>query len=168
MIKNKIFITLIFILTIFLSVKGQENLFKDFAENHKQRAFCLYPSTLRMLNISDNTEINNVVDDIKKLLIYKLDSISIADKLYRDMINNFKSNGFEEYISIYGGNNEMYLLSSPEKKHKEYVGIIIQEDITLAFFMKGDINWEEIPKILNGIKEGNFINILDLNLAQFE
>jgi len=34
--------------------------------------------------------------------------------------------------------------------------------------MKGDISWEEIPKIMNSIKEGDFINILDINLAQFE
>jgi len=168
MIKNRTFITLLFILTVFLSVKGQENLFKDFAENHKQRAFCLYPSTLRMLNIGDNPEINNMVNGIEKLLIYKLDSVSKADKLYRVMIDNFKSNGFEEYVSVYGGGNDMFLLSSEGKKDKEYVGVIIQADISIAFFMKGDISWEEIPKIMNSIKEGDFINILDLNLAQFE
>ena len=168
MIKNKIFITIIFILTVFLSVKGQEDLFKDFAENHKQRAFCFYPSTLRMLNIGNNPEFNNMVGGIEKLLIYKLDSISRADKLYHSMIDNFKSKGFEEFVTVCGGESEIFLLGSPGKKDKEYVGVVVKEDISLAFFMKGDISWEEIPKMLNNIKEGDFINILDLNLAQLE
>ena len=151
-----------------MSVKGQEDLFKDFAENHKQRAFCFYPSTLRMLNIGDIPEFNNMVDGIEKLLIYKLDSISRADKLYRGMIDNFKSKGFEEFVSVCGGDSEIFLLGSPGKKDKKYVGVVIEENISLAFFMKGDISWEEIPKMLNNIKEGDFINILDINLAQFE
>lgn len=167
MIKNRIYITLIFI-AVFLSVNAQEDLFKDFAESHKERAFCFYPSTLRMLNIANNPEFNEIVNDIDKLLIYKLDSISGADKLYIKMIDDFKSNGFEEYVFIEGGGNDMYLLGSTQIKDKEYVGIVINDEISLAFFLKGDIGWEQIPKMISSFQKGDFIDILDLNFTEFD
>lgn len=167
MIKNRIYITLIFI-TVFLSVNAQEDLFKDFAESHKERAFCFYPSTLRMLNIANNPEFNEIVNDIDKLLIYKLDSISGADKLYIKMIDDFKSNGFEEYVFIEGGGNDMYLLGSTQLKDKEYVGIVINDEISLAFFLKGDIGWEQIPKMISSFQKGDFIDVLDFNFTEFD
>lgn len=170
MTKSKAFITILFIIMAFLSVKGQESLFKDFAENHKKRAFCFYPSTLRMLNIGENPELDKILNNIEKLLIYKIDSISIADKLYNGMIDNFKSKGFEEYITVFGGGNDIFLLGSPGKKNKEYVGVLIEEEssASIVFFMKGDILWEKIPPIINTLKKGDFINVLDLNFEKFE
>lgn len=153
---------------VFLSVNGQEDLFKDFAENHKERAFCFYPSTLRMLNISGNHEFNEIVNDIDKLLVYKLDSISGADKLYIKMIDEYKSNGFEEFVFIQGGGNDMYLLGSPQEEDKEYVGIVINNEISLAFFLKGDIGWEQIPKMISSFQNGDFIDVLDLNFTEFD
>lgn len=153
---------------VFLSVNGQEDLFKDFAENHKERAFCFYPSTLRMLNISGNPEFNEMVNNIDKLLVYKLDSISGADKLYAKMIDDYKSNGFEEFVFIEGGGNDMYLLGSPQEEDKEFVGIVVNNEFSLAFFLKGDIGWEQIPKMINSFQEGDFINVLDLNFSEFD
>jgi len=165
--KTKI-LTVFFLITVFLSAKGQEDLFKDFAEAHKERAFCFYPSTLRMLNIGGNEEFDQMVNGVEKLLVYKLDSAGRAGKKYQNMISDFKSEGFEEYLSITGGNYEASLLASPGKKGKEYVGYFNQEDALLAFYLKGDLDWDELPKLINGIKEGDFINILDLNTSQFE
>lgn len=153
---------------VFLSVNGQEDLFKDFAENHKERAFCFYPSTLRMLNISGNPEFNEMVNNIDKLLVYKLDSISGADKLYAKMIDDYKSNGFEEFVFIEGGGNDMYLLGSPQEEDKEFVGIVVNDEFSLAFFLKGDIGWEQIPKMISSFQEGDFINVLDLNFSEFD
>jgi len=167
MIKNKIYIT-IFFLTVFLSVNGQEDLFKDFAEEHKERAFCFYPSTLRMLNIAENPEFNEIVNDIDKLLVYKLDSISGADKLYIKMIDDFKSKGFEEFVFIQGGGNDMHLLGSPQTDDREFVGIVINDEISLAFYLKGDIGWEQIPKMISSFQEGDFIDVLDLNFTEFD
>ncbi len=167
MIKQKIYITLIFSM-VFLSVNGQENLFKDFADSHKERAFCFYPSTLRMLNIGGNPEFNEMVSNIEKLLVYKLDSISTADKLYLDMINDFKEINYEEFVSIHGGDTYVSILGNSDRTNMSYVGIILQEDLSLALFLKGNIGWEEIPKMINSFQEEDFINILDLNLEEFD
>ena len=153
---------------VFLPVQGQENLFKEFADAHKERAFCFYPSTLRMLNISGNPEFNEAVNGVEKLLVYTLDSLSIADKLYNGMMQNYRDSGFEEYISVTGGSYTASLLVSPEGSDMEYVGVFSDESSTLAFYLTGDIKWEQIPKMYNSIQEGDFINVLDLNLAKFE
>ncbi len=161
-------LTVFFLVAVFLSAKGQEDLFKDFAEAHKERAFCFYPSTLRMLNIGGNEEFDQMVKGVEKLLVYKLDSASRNGKAYKNMVKEFKSEGFEEYLSITGGNYEASLLASPGNKGKEYVGYFNQEDALLAFYLKGGLDWDELPKLINGIKEGDFINILDLNTSGFE
>lgn len=167
MINNRFFLILIS-LTVFLSVQGQEKLFKEFADSHKERAFCFYPSTLRMLNISGNPEFNEAVNGVEKLLVYKLDSISVADRLYDGMLDDFRKKGFEEYISITGGDYNVSLLVSPEQSDMQYVGVFSDASSSMAFYLNGDLKWEEIPKIFNSIKDGDFINILDLNTSQFE
>lgn len=165
---NNRFLLILFSLTVFLSVQGQESLFKEFADAHKERAFCFYPSTLRMLNISGNPDFNEAVSGVDKLLVYTLDSISVADRLYDGMLNDYRNKGFEEYISISGGTYTASLLVSPNTADMQYVGVFGDESSTMAFYLTGDLKWEEIPKMFNSIKEGDFINILDLNTSQFE
>lgn len=167
MTRNKI-LTTILLLTVFLSLNAQEDRFKEFAEAHKDRAFCFYPSTLRMLNIGDNPEFNKIANSVEKLLVYKLDSISGADKLYTEMISDFKTLGFDEFVSVSGGGNDMHLLGSPPKMEQEFVGIVINKDLSIAFFLKGNIGWEEIPKMISSIQNGDFINVLDFNFAEFD
>ena len=162
MTKSKAVIT-IFLLTIFLSVNAQESRFKDFAEEHNDRAYCFYTSTIRMLNIGDNPEFNELVNGIEKILVYQLDSISIADKLYNNMLDDFKSVNFEEIVSIAGGGNVTSVLMSPEDVDNQFVGVFINDQFSLVFFMKGDISWQEIPKIMNSFNNDDFINILDIN-----
>lgn len=167
-IRIKQIFVLILLITVFLSASGQEDRFKEFAESHKERTFCFYPSTLRMLNIGGNPDFDKMVSGIEKLLVYKLDSISQADMLYNPILDIYRETGYEEYITIYGGNKEVYVLGSPNNENKEFIGIVMYEENSIAFLMKGNIGWEEIPKLFNNIKEGDFINILDLNTDQFD
>ena len=167
MINIKLYITLIF-LTIFLSVNAQEDRFKEFAEQHNDRAFCFYPSTIRMLNIGDNPEFNNMVSGIEKLIVYKLDSISISDSLYNVMLDDFDSMDYDELLSIGGGGYSTLVLGSPEGIESQFVGVVISDNISVVFFMKGDISWEEIPKMISSFNSDDFINILDLNFKEFD
>ena len=160
-IRLKAFLITVLTLT-FLYSNAQESQFKEFAEEHNDRAFCFYPSTLRMLNIDNNPEFDQVVNGVEKLLIYKLDSISIADKLYVDMTDSFKSLQFEEVISIMGGGNTTSVLVSPQGVQNQFVGVIVSDDISVVFYLKGDIGWAKIPKILDSFNDENFINVMDL------
>ncbi len=167
MINTKIYITFLFI-SVFLVVSAQEDKFKDFAEEHSDRAFCFYPSTIRMLNVGNNPEFNNMVSDIEKILVYKLDSISIADKLYSSMLDDFRSLGYEEFISVNGGGMETRLLGNLQNPVNQYIGVFINDDISLTFYMKGDISLEKIPNLISSFNNDDFINIMDLDFNEFE
>ena len=68
----------IFILVLGLTqpLFAQESIFKDYAEQHNKRSYCLYPSTLRMINLQDNDAFDDLASSFEKFLIYELDSVS--------------------------------------------------------------------------------------------
>lgn len=161
MMINKRAIIILMMLSIFLSVNAQESRFKKFAEKHNERAFCFYPSSLRMINIGDNPEFDEFVNNINKLLVYKLDSVSVADKLYTGMLDDFKKSGYEEVISIVGGGNLTSVMISPKNIENQLVGIIITNNISIAVYMNGTVDYAKIPNLISTINDGSFINILD-------
>jgi hypothetical protein len=114
-----------------------------------------------MINIGDNPEFDEFVNNINKLLVYKLDSVSVADKLYTGMLDDFKKSGYEEVISIVGGGNLTSVMISPKNIENQLVGIIITNNISIAVYMNGTVDYAKIPNLISTINDGSFINILD-------
>lgn len=100
--KTKTLISILLLAGLFQPLLSQEETLKDYAEDRRERKFCLYASTLRMINISQNEDYDEMVNGIEKLLIYKLDSTARADKSYKEMLATYRENGFEEYMVMYG------------------------------------------------------------------
>ncbi len=167
MIVKTTLISLILVLGFIAPVLSQEKPLKDFAEDRKERKFCFYPSTLRMVNLANNPDFNDLVNGIEKLLIYNLDSASRADKAYKQIISTYQELDFEEYASAYGGNLNFYIYGKDMRKGTEYIGIIRQEDVLTAFYMRGTIAMNKIPKLMQSMGEGDFINPFDFNLDDF-
>ena len=76
--------TIIRLLTIGLLLGGlsqplfsQEDIFKAYVEDNSERRYCLYPSTLRMINIKKNEAFEELATSLEKMLIYDLDSICL-------------------------------------------------------------------------------------------
>ena len=90
MIKKTTLISLVFLIGITVPLFAQEQPLKDFAEDRKELKLCFYPSTLRMVNLADNPDFNDLVSGIEKLLIYNLDSTSRADKAYKQLISTYE------------------------------------------------------------------------------
>ncbi len=158
---NKRAVIILMILSIFLSINAQESRFKKFADEHEERTFCFYPSSLRMVNVGDNPELDEFVGGINKLLVYKLDSVSVADKLYVGMLNDFKNIGYEEVISINGGGNVTSIMVSPKSTDNQIVGVIITDNISLAVYLNGAVDLAKIPNLISTINNGSFKKILD-------
>ena len=53
------------------------------------------------------------------------------------------------------------------KKETEYIGIIKQADLLTAFYMRGQIAMNKIPRLIQSMSEGDFINPFDFNLDDF-
>ena len=126
-------------------------------------SFCLYPSTLRMINIANNEGFDEMVSGIEKLLIYKLDSTAKADKSYKEVFTTYRDLEYEEYMTMYGGGYTMYLYGNENRKKAEFVGVFQQEEMAIAFYLRGNIGWAKIPDLIESFESNEMLNILDLN-----
>jgi hypothetical protein len=146
---------------IFQPLYGQESYLKEYAIGNIKRTYCFYPSTLRMLNLSQNQEYNEMIQDIDKILVYNLDSAAIASASYLKVIERYKEAGFEEYASIWGSTN-FFLYGSDDSE--EMVGVFGQDDTAMAFYLKGTIGLQKIPTLMNTFQSSEFLNIMDLQI----
>jgi len=165
MTKNisKIIIVLSLVVGLFPSLRAQETPFKAYADAHKNRKFCFYPSTLRMINIGHNPGYNELVNGIKKLLVYTLDSAATVDKSYKVLITSYKKIGFDEYVSMSGGKTTFILYGKENKDENQFVGVMKSADAMYAFYLQGRIGWQKIPALMQSFQTDDMINIFDLN-----
>ena len=147
------------------SLKAQETPFKAYADAHKDRKFCFYPSTLRMINIAKNPDYNELVNGIEKLLVYTLDSAANASQSYKSIITSYKKIGFEEYVTMDGGKTKfiMYGKENNNENENQFVGVMKSEDAMFAFYLRGRIGWQKIPALMQSFQADDMINIFDLN-----
>ena len=168
MTKVKTLISIILLLGLLGPLQAQEQPLKDYAEERRERKFCLYPSTLRMIKISQNPYYNDMLIGIEKLLIYKLDSTAKADKTYRELLTTYQELGYEEFIAMYGGGMNMYLYGSEGQKLMEFIGVFKQEDMALAFYLRGNIDWTKIPELMDSFQGDDMLNLLDFKTDNFD
>ncbi len=166
---TKTLISIIFLMGLMQPLFSQEQPLKDYAEDRRERKFCLYPSTLRMINIKQNEDYNQMVSGIEKLLIYKLDSTARADKSYKEVISTYQELGFEEYIAMYGGGNTMYLYGNENNKTSEFIGVFKQaeSEMALAFYLRGNIGWAKIPDLIQSFEADDMLNLFDFKTENF-
>lgn len=159
---------ILFLLGLLSPVKAQEQPLKDYAGSRSEHKFCFYPSTLRMINLTHNPDFDDLVRGIDKLLVYNLDSAARADKNYQQLFDTYRDLGFEELASVYGGNFDFFIYGKDRRKEVEYVGIIKQKDNLTAFYLRGNIAFSKIPRLMQSVKNGNVINPFDFHLKDLE
>lgn len=145
---------LILVLVSF-SAFSQESILKDFAEERRDLKLCLYPSTLRMVNIKKDPEFNEVVNDVEKLLIYRLDSATVAEKEYTNWIEDYRSLGYEEYVSMSGAMNLIVL-----GKDEQFIGVTGAKTQIMAFYLRGAIPFQKIPKLIQTFEGGDILRMI--------
>ena len=142
---------------------AQQEIISQYTDSVKTRTYCLYPSTLRMIDQSENHEFYDVVNSIEKLVIYTLDSTASADKSYRQMIKQYQEAGYEEYMAMYGGSNLFLLYGLENDNSSVFVGIFQQGEQTQAYYLKGAIGWSKIPELFQKFQQGDMLDIFQLN-----
>ncbi|MEQ9404457.1 MAG: DUF4252 domain-containing protein [Cyclobacteriaceae bacterium] len=152
-------ITCAVLLSVSLQGFSQESILKEFAEERNDFKLCLYPSTLRMINIKKDPEYNKLVSGIEKLLIYNLDSATAATKDYKEWTYKYTLRGYEEYISMSGKMNLLIL-----GKDDEFVGATGADGRMMAFYLRGTIAFQKIPKLLETFEGGDMISLITSQL----
>lgn len=160
MIKSKLVITLLLLTGLnFQPLFAQESIIKEHFEISHDRKFVLYASTLRMLNIRNNQEYNEMVKGVDKLIIYTLDSATIANKSYTALGKDYLDLDFEEYAMANGATLNMAILGK-EGKQNQFAGYLAMEDMTVAFYLRGNIAWQKIPALIRTFRQEDFFDIL--------
>jgi hypothetical protein len=154
---------LIFILLtgLFQPLFAQEDIIKSYADSSSRKDYCFYPSTLRMLNLAKNKDYYDMVENIKKILIYTLDSASIAEKSYLQMIAKYQKNAFEEYAIMQGGDTNFYIYGK-EDQQSEFVGVFRNKEEIFAFYIIGKIGFQKIPTLVQSISQGEMFNVYSI------
>lgn len=137
-----------------LTAFGQESIIKDFAEERRNLKLCLYPSTLRMVNIKKDPDFYELVNDVEKLLIYTLDSATSSGS-YTDWTDEYRDIGYEEYIAM-SGKMSLIVLG----KDDEYVGVTGSDGNVAAFYLRGNIPFQKIPKIIQTFESGDMLSLI--------
>ena len=113
-----------------------------------------------MVNIKNDPEFNELVSGVEKLLIYTLDSATSASNSYSNWTDEYRELGYEEYISMSGQMNLIIL-----GKEEEYVGVTGAKENVAAFYLRGEIAFQKIPKLVQTFESGNVLSSI---LDQFE
>lgn len=142
-----------------MSLFAQEAIIKEFAEPRRttrwMNPLCFYPSTLRMINLAQEPKFNELVNDIDKVLIYTLDSATLASKSYGQFMADYEKLGYEEYISLYGQQKIKVI-----GKGEEYVGIIATEDNAMCFYLRGSIPFAKIPELIQSFQSDDLLPMI--------
>ncbi len=150
------------------AISAQEAPIKAYAEDISSRKFCFYPSTLRMINLSNDEHFDELVSGIHKLLIYQIPQTSDNIDSYRKMLRSYGERDFEEYARMEGAGNRFLLMGKEGFTKEEYVGVAGAEDMLLVFYLTGDIAWENIPSIMRQLQSDNMLNFLDFKRPEFD
>lgn len=157
---------MVLLLGLSQALLAQEDIFKDYAKQRYLQSYCLYPSTLRMLNLNDNTAFDELASSIDKLLIYELDSVAATSQSFDQMLKAYREEGFEEYVHIIGAGQYTTILGK-ESRIDEMVGVITLADQVLAFFLRGNVAWQKIPTLMNTLQENDVFNVLNLKTEEW-
>ena len=146
------------ILGAFSPLFAQDRLLKSALGETFDRKICLYPSTLRMANLERNEEVDEVVNDIRKVLIFTFSPPSELKELSETM-DQYQERGFEEYATMHGGRQLMKILG---KENEAYVGYFGNPQQSMAFYIDGTLRWEKIPSLMRTLQTSQLMNFFDL------
>lgn len=158
-----------FIVVIFMGATSplfaQDQVIKEALDSSNERKFCLYASTLRMINMSNDLSYNEMVSGVEKLLVYSLPVSDSMRQVVDEMIGVYaQAYEYEEYARIFGGPMTLSLYGSAQED--KLVGYARQEDKIFAFYLDGQIEWQKIPALIDKLSSMEMLDIVNLNQGQ--
>ena len=108
-----------------------------------------------MINVTGDPNFYDLVNDIEKVLIYTLDSTTVANKDYKSWLNDYEEIGYEEYIRLYGKQNITIL-----GKEEEFVGLMSAEERVVTFYLRGNIPFHKIPQLLETFQSDDILSVV--------
>ena len=150
-----------------LSIQGafaQEWPLKDFMENNPNAELprfskaCLYPSTLRMINLSQNPEYQDLISEIDKVLVYIPDADFLNATDADKMFDQYREKDYKELASVRTNVESILILG---KGTDQFVGTLGGGELgrTMFFYIKGSLQLQNIPKLFETFQSSDMLDV---------
>lgn len=159
--RIKLFILLTSLGFLSININAQEELFKSTLKEVKTSSYCFYPSTLRMIDLSKNPEYQALVNDIRKLLVYKIENSDSTLKVLNDLCSDFMQMGYDELMQVSKKERNSLVLVNEKNGNNGFTGFIQSGESLFAFYLQGTLALEKIPQMIEFYNSKEFINIFD-------
>ncbi|MDZ7608659.1 MAG: DUF4252 domain-containing protein [Cyclobacteriaceae bacterium] len=155
-------LTLAFLLIFSALVNAQSSAVTEFKDNHETSlAMYFYPSTLRMINLNQNLEFNEMIREIKKARFFRLDSGAVTPSELSALSESLIKSGYEEMMVMKSPDIDIAVLGL-EKHIPEFVVISRKGDECMLLEVAGILNIAKIPKLMDAFNNGGFLDVLNL------
>ncbi len=132
------------------------------------RQLYFYPSTLRMLNLDGNEAYYDLIRDIGKVIIFRMDNESFVEEDFDLVVQDLmKEEGFEEYMSV-DGNSERIMVYG--RNNPPNLVVLTHLDGTYYISeVQGTLDLWQLPKLYDALANqdsttnGAFIDFFDIS-----
>ncbi len=111
--KHKFSFLFLFLLFA-VSCKKEQSVVQELKKQNKiENSYFLYPSTMRMLNITNIESINKVVKDVKKVSVLNMNIDSFDYQQLSDItVDLQEKEGYDMYLEVVDTENQYYILGN--------------------------------------------------------
>ena len=65
------------------------------------------------------------------------------------------------------GNKKQRPERKEKKKDSEYIGVFREDEMAIAFYLRGQIGWNKIPELIKSFQADDMLNVLDFKTENF-
>jgi hypothetical protein len=134
--------------------EGQSLAMKNLSEKHEDDGFVLmfYYSTLKMLIPENNTDFQELIYDIEKIKMLRLDNDVLEEGEYSKIIADLNKDGFEEVITMrHNGDNVMVYLKEKRGMTKGAFFMMESDSTLTTLDLVGQIPIDKLFTLSNEI-----------------
>lgn len=144
-----------------LSCTQRDSITRFSEDNEMDKQYYVYPSTLRMVNLEQKEEFNDLVNDFRKGQFYILSNNTENALLVKELKEDMAKEGYEEAMMFKSGDQDITVYIWERKVPR--IAAILESDSTFNIMqVEGLINIAKIPKLLENFDESDYLNVLDI------
>lgn len=122
-------------------------------ENGEGRKFYVYQSVLRVLNLDGNEDFNQLIKNVRRIVIYQpdlqIDSLNNKMYLIDELVQDLFDEEFEELIQAKEQNMRLSLMSRGGIEDAEFVLIMRESQRAFIAEVEGSLNMAYIGALAN-------------------
>lgn len=149
---------------ISLLIQGcnQKDSFTQFRESvHVERTLYFEPSTLRMVNLQNTPEFDDMVKELEKALYLRIAKNESSDSAVAVLRSGIAKEGYEEMLTFKDKATDISVYGL-DKKTPVILTIALTDTVYNILEMKGMINLAKVPGLMKSFDDNAFLNILNL------